>query len=131
MEISLDWYVGNARGAWEQGFAYVAMRLNLVLAKRAGSLRVEAPPPPASSTLKEVKQRFLNALIGVRPFSTDLPSDYDLPLWSLGYINGSNNHPILISLGGPNSSDNDVASMLAFLEGREWPEEVWRENIVE
>ena len=64
--------------------------------RRRGTKQELPEPSSVNRPLREIRQRFLNALVSVRPFVPDLCGDADMTPWSIGYVNSRTNEPTLI-----------------------------------
>ncbi len=107
--------IDNAAECWEMGFCYLADMVNPIL--RAHKVYRLGSPIQWDGTFSTIRNRFLNAISGLRSVALDLSPDSDIEPWSFGYVNSRTN-PLYLLGGAACTSDAQVIEVFRFMLGR-------------
>jgi hypothetical protein len=72
--------------AYEDGYRIIVEWFNKAFDAWKIDVRIQADPPSPDVTLDECRLRLSNALVGIRPYFPNLPSDDDLFPWVVGHL---------------------------------------------
>jgi hypothetical protein len=131
IKIAID----EAQAAWEDGFAIIAARLNVVLHERHTGLTIHAYKPPPGETLGSCRERLAQALGDIPMAISDLADDPDLHPWTLGFVNDLSQPERKIGSRGFDEMfglDVGLATTIAELRTShlDWTPQHWRHAIV-
>ena len=126
------WFVTLARDALNEGHRVIAHHLNLVLLENAPDVHINADPMRTGDSLRHAAEQFRQALPGLRTRAPLPARDSQVNVWTLGYINWTNNPQCFVTVDGMDpAGEFDLGPICTFLRKRRshWPPEVWRECI--
>lgn len=126
------WFVELAREGISEGFRVIAHHLNQVLNQKAPSIQIDADEKRPGDSLLSAAEKVRRALPVLRT-KRELPSrDSEFPIWTLGFVNWTNNLAHHITVDGVLSTgEYDLTVICNFLlEIHEnWTANVWHECI--